>query len=196
MSLPSMVLSHGGVGGPREHSDGCERACDAGVNVLRAGGSALDAAIAATVVLEDDPRLNAGTGSNYRLDGRTIQMDAAAMDDTLRFGAVAAIERVKNPVLVAREVMDTPHMILAGEGATAFARALGFADHDPASERARRRYAEVRSYFAGTRERWPAWREADPEEWWNFPAADHATLKALAGPSDTVGAVAAAVRRR
>lgn len=191
-----VVVAHGGVGGPREHSDACERACAAGVRVLRGGGSALEAAIAATVVLEDDPRLNAGTGSNFRLDGRTIQMDAAVMDHDLRFGAVAAIERVKNPVLVARRVMDSPHVILAGEGATAFARALGFEDVYPVSERAHRRYAEVQAYFAGARDRWPAWRDADPAEWWNFPVRVDASLKAAAGPSDTVGAVARDARGR
>ena len=76
------------------------------------------------VVLEDDPRFNAGTGSIVRLDG-SIQMDASVMDSGGRFGAVAGLERVKNPVKVARAVLDTPHLVLMGDGATRFARALG-----------------------------------------------------------------------
>ena len=86
------------------------------------------------VVLEDDPRFNAGTGSRVRIDGETIQMDAAVMHSEGSFGAVAAIERVANPVRVARAVVGGPHRILAGDGATAFARALGMADYDPSTE--------------------------------------------------------------
>lgn len=118
-----VLVTHGGAGGPRENSDACERAGDAGLRALAEGGNALSAAVAATVVLEDDPRLNAGTGSNLRLDGETIEMDAAVMTGDARFGAVAAIQRVRNPVEVARAVLDTPHLLLAGEGATRFARA-------------------------------------------------------------------------
>jgi len=76
--------------------------------VLRRGGRALDAVVESIVVLEDDPRLNAGTGSRMRIDGRT-QMDAALMDGDLEAGGVAAIERVKNPIRVARDVFGTPH---------------------------------------------------------------------------------------
>ena len=90
-------------------------------------------------MLEDDPGFNAGTGANVRFDGLSVQMDAAVMDSSGRFGAVAVIERVKNPVRVARAVIDTPHSLIAGDGATAFARALGFADYDPTTPEAKRR---------------------------------------------------------
>ena len=111
------------------------------LDVLAARGSALDAAVAGTVWLEDDPRFNAGTGANIRLDGHTIQMDAAVMTDEGRFAAVGAIERVKNPVRVARAVMDsTPHLFLVGEGATRFAHRIGFADVVPASPQAEAKY--------------------------------------------------------
>lgn len=185
------VVAHGGAGGPREHMDACERACDAGLTALAAGRDALEAAIEATVVLEDDPRLNAGVGSNLRLDGKTIEMDAAVMDHWQRFGAVAAIQRVKNPVRVARRVMDTPHLLLCGEGATAFARACGVPDFYPISERARKRYAQVREFFAhgGDSDMFVAWRGREPEPYWNFPIAISESLRAVAGPSDTVGAV-------
>src|SRR5204863_9005046 len=102
-------------------------AAEAARAVLAAGGEALAAALAATVVLEDDPRFNAGTGSNLRLDGRLIEMDASVMASDGRFGAVACVQRVKNPILVAARVMETPHLLLVGEGATAFARRTGFA---------------------------------------------------------------------
>ncbi len=185
------VVAHGGAGGPREHTDACERACDAGLATLAAGKDALEAAIEATVVLEDDPRLNAGVGSNLRLDGKTIEMDGAVMDHRQRFGAVAAIQRVKNPVRVARRVMDTPHLLLCGEGATAFARACGVPDFYPISERARKRYAQVREFFAqgGDSDMFVAWFGKDPAPYWNFPVTISESLRAVEGPSDTVGAV-------
>ncbi|WP_437616477.1 isoaspartyl peptidase/L-asparaginase [Sorangium sp. So ce834] len=143
------ILTHGGVSAPQDGADSCARAADEALGALDAGGEALAAAIAATARLEDDPRLNAGTGSNLRLDGRTIEMDAAAMASDGRFGAVACVERVKNPVLVAAKVMETPHLILAGAGATAFARRLGFADHDPATEAARERHDRALAALRG-----------------------------------------------
>jgi L-asparaginase / beta-aspartyl-peptidase len=106
---------------------------------LRDGAGALEAAVEGAVVLENDPSFNAGTGANVRFDGRSVQMDAAVMSSDGRFGAVAVIERVKNPARVARAVMDTPHTLIAGDGATAFARAIGFPDHDPATDEARAR---------------------------------------------------------
>ncbi|WP_437737972.1 isoaspartyl peptidase/L-asparaginase [Sorangium sp. So ce1335] len=137
------ILTHGGVTAPQSGPEGCARAADDALGALDAGGEALAAAIAATARLEDDPRFNAGTGSNLRLDGRTIEMDAAVMASDGRFGAVACVERVKNPVLVAAKVMETPHLLLAGAGATAFARRLGFADHDPITDEARERHARA-----------------------------------------------------
>jgi len=98
--------------------------------------SALDAVVEAVRLMEDDPLFNAGTGSNMRIDG-SIQMDAAVMLEN-RFGAVAGIEAVKNPVLVARDVMlRSPHMVLAGDGAVKFARKMGYEPYDPATPRAR-----------------------------------------------------------
>src|SRR5207249_3402115 len=101
-----------------------------GLSLLESGSSALDAVVEAIVVLEDDPRLNAGTGSRMRLDGRT-QMDAALMDSRMETGGVAVIEAVKNPIRVARDVMGTPHVLLAGKDATAFARTKGHPSYDP-----------------------------------------------------------------
>jgi len=124
------IIVHGGVGQPVKHSDGTAKAARAAMEILTGGGSALDAVIKAVVMLEDDPRFNAGTGSRLRIDG-SIEMDAIISDSRGHLGAVAAIKRVKNPILVARKVADSPHKLLAGEGATAFARRYGFGDYDP-----------------------------------------------------------------
>src|SRR5438094_555424 len=110
--LRPAAVAHGGVGTPAADSDGCRAAVDAALAALAAGADPVDAAVAGTVVLEDDPRFNAGTGSVVRLDG-SVQMDASVMDSGGRFGAVAAVERVKNPVVVARAVLETPHLLLA-----------------------------------------------------------------------------------
>src|SRR5947207_8868597 len=115
MPQPAAAVAHGGVGSPAAHSDGCRRAVDVALAALTADPDPLAAAVAGALVLEDDPRFNAGTGSVVRLDG-TIQMDAAVMTSDGRFGAVAGIERVKNPALVAQAVLATPHLFLAGDG--------------------------------------------------------------------------------
>jgi L-asparaginase / beta-aspartyl-peptidase len=186
-AAPPAAVVHGGAGSPRARMDGTDRAAGQAAMLLKGGGSALDAALAAVVVLEDDPRFNAGTGANIRLDGKTIQMDAACMDgETGGFGAVAAIERVKNPVLVARKVMDTPHILIVGEGATRFARAMGFPDYDPTCAENRARYERVKALLKGTDPgQVEAWKRYDWKKAWNFPTP----LKEALGPSDTVGCV-------
>jgi isoaspartyl peptidase/L-asparaginase-like protein (Ntn-hydrolase superfamily) len=78
------AIAHGGVGSPPELSDGPRKAVDAALAVVERGGDPLDAAVAGVVVMEDDPRFNAGTGSKVRLDGETVQMDAAVMDSSGR----------------------------------------------------------------------------------------------------------------
>jgi L-asparaginase / beta-aspartyl-peptidase len=107
---------------------GCRRALEAGWKVLSAGGSALDAAEEAIVALEDDPVFDAGTGSHLNRDGR-IELDAILMDGaTLKAGAVAAVERVRNPVRLARKILEnSEHMMLVGAGAEQFAREQGIA---------------------------------------------------------------------
>jgi beta-aspartyl-peptidase (threonine type) len=191
---PPAIVVHGGAGSPRSMSDGTLVAASKGLDALRAGRAALDGAIAAVVSLEDDCRYNAGTGANIRLDGKTIQMDAAVMDGAGgRFGAVAAIERVKNPVLVARRVLDTPHLLIVGEGATRLARTFGFPDYDPTCSENRARYEKlVKALASGDKSdpRWAAWARLDWLAAWNFPGPPPKELTALAGHADTVGAVA------
>lgn len=141
------LLVHGGAGlWAREDATlavaGAARAAGVGWRVLAGGGSALDAAVEAVVALEDDPLFNAGTGSVLNAEGE-VEMDASVMaGDTLAAGGVACIRRVRNPVLVARRVMQaTDCVLLAGPAATAFAREQGFAEHDPGRPRSLRRSA-------------------------------------------------------
>src|SRR5690349_5708904 len=116
------LIVHGGAGTilPERFEaarDGCRAAAEAGWRILRAGGSALDAVQVAIATLEDDPGFNAGTGAVLTADGRA-QLDAGIMDGaTLAAGAVAGVERVKNPIKLARAVLDSPHVLLLGEGA-------------------------------------------------------------------------------
>jgi beta-aspartyl-peptidase (threonine type) len=110
----------------REYRAGLERALTAGYDILKRGGSSLDATEAAVRVLEDDPHFNAGKGSVFTSAG-TNEMDAAIMDgNTLAAGAVAVLERVKNPISLARLVMEkSGHVMMDGEGAEAFAKENG-----------------------------------------------------------------------
>jgi len=122
-----VLAIHGGAGvicgavTPR-HRAGLRRALRAGWKVLDAGGASLDAVTAAVVALEDDPLFNAGRGAAYNAEAKH-ELDAAIMDGaTLRAGAVAAVSRIRNPVLAARAVMEhSPHVMLAGKGAERFA---------------------------------------------------------------------------
>ena len=143
------ILVHGGAGHwASEHRTlavaGVARAAAVGWRVLADGGSALDAAIEAVVALEDDPLFNAGTGSVLNADGE-VEMDAGVMTgEPIAAGGVACIRRVRNPVLVARRVMQaTDCVLLAGPAATAFAREQGFGEHDPGLPRALRKATGV-----------------------------------------------------
>lgn len=130
---------------------GLERALRAGHAVLAGGGTSLDAVQAAIMVLEDDSMFNAGRGAVLTADGRA-ELDAAVMDGaTLNAGAVAGLHRVKNPILLARAVMErSPHVMMIGDGAERFAQEQGLAMVDP-------------GYFvtAGRRRSWERMRMED-----------------------------------
>lgn len=205
------ILTHGGAASPHAHADGCAAAAQIAKGILEAGGDALAAALAATAALEDDPRFNAGTGSNLRLDGRVIEMDAAVMTSDARFGAVACIQAVKNPILVAAKVMETPHLLLVGEGATAFARRMGFAEYDPTTDGAKRKYARALAELRGQGDGAYAteaapWKRTPPKALWNFAGepidtpelADDPAARGATDPPgcDTVGAVVRDVHGR
>jgi len=135
---PSIIV-HGGAGPIKDDSlaarlEGCKAAALAGWAILQQGGAALDAVEAAVVGLEDNPLFNAGTGSTLNSLGK-IEMDAAIMEGhSLRAGAVAAVSGVKNPINLARRVLeDGRYILLAGEGALLFARQIGFSECTPES---------------------------------------------------------------
>ncbi len=137
MTFTPAIIVHGGAGPIRDDSlqarlGGCKAAALAAWTILQQGGAALDAVEAAVVVLEDNPLFNAGTGSTLNSLGK-VEMDAAIMEsDSLRAGAVAAVSGIKNPIKVARRVMeDGRHVLLAGEGAVLFARQAGFPECAP-----------------------------------------------------------------
>lgn len=154
-------------------------ALTAGHAVLERGGSSLDAIQAAIVILEDSPLFNAGKGAVFTHEG-TNELDASVMDGSgRRAGAVAAVTRVKNPIVLARLVMEkSPHVMLSGEGAEAFAREQG---------------AELvdRSYFYTDRA-WEALQRALEDEKAKPSASASPGLErgAPAGYFGTVGAVA------
>lgn len=124
------IIVHGGAGRKSTESlekrlAGCVEAARCGWEILSSGGSSLDAVEASVAALEDNPLFNAGRGSALTAFGH-VEMDAAVMGSDSKTGAVAAVARVKNPVRLARRIMeDGRHLFLAGEGARAFARTAG-----------------------------------------------------------------------
>lgn len=124
--MPIAIIVHGGAG--KISADrfataqaGCKEATLAGWRILQDGGSALEAVEAAVRSLEDNPNFNAGTGACLTTEGN-IELDAGMMEGhTLRVGAVAGVELMKNPISLARKVMESPHVLLVGKGAQEFA---------------------------------------------------------------------------
>lgn len=116
------ILTHGGAGSDPQDVDGPAAGARSGMDLLTKGESALNAVVHAVRLLEDDPRFNAGTGSQFRADGHTMQLDASCMCSTGGFGAVACVEGVQNPIVIAQGVLlHSEHILLAGAGARSFA---------------------------------------------------------------------------
>jgi len=161
----------------REYHAGLERALMAGYEILNKGGSGLDATDAAVRVLEDDPHFNAGKGSVFTSAG-TNEMDAAIMDGkTLNAGTVATLKHIKNPISLARLVMEkSGHVMMDGEGAEAFARENGIMLVD-------------QKYFF-TQERWDALQKIKAAEKHRTGAAREEVLITDQDRHGTVGAVA------
>jgi isoaspartyl peptidase/L-asparaginase-like protein (Ntn-hydrolase superfamily) len=148
--------------------------CEAAHRVLAGGGDLLDALERGVNVVEDDPSVHTvGLGGLPNEDG-VVQLDAALMDGrTHRAGAVAALERIKNPISVARKVMEhTEHVLLVGAGAGKFARKMGFPEQELLTPEARARWQKERASF---------WRDGDR----------HDTVSAIA--MDAKGNLATAV---
>ncbi|HJZ47509.1 MAG TPA: isoaspartyl peptidase/L-asparaginase, partial [Roseiflexaceae bacterium] len=203
--MPISLIVHGGAWDipndeVAEHQNGCRAALEAGWHVLERGGAALDAVEAAVRVLEDAPIFDAGVGSVLNRDG-DVELDAAIMDGpTLRSGAVAAVRRVRNPITLARRVLESQVILLVGQGAERFAEAAGLPLCDPAElivERERVRWQELlaqsdfRSQDAfgarqveGVSGRGREGASADPH------ALTPSPPRPLANPGDTVGCVA------
>ncbi|HEU5158757.1 MAG TPA: isoaspartyl peptidase/L-asparaginase [Streptosporangiaceae bacterium] len=170
-----VLAVHGGAGSiPRgsitaeqekAFRDGLERALRTGFDLLRQGRPALDVVEAAVNVLEDDPNFNAGKGAVFNTDGEQ-ELDASIMNGSdLRSGAVAGVHNTKNPISLARMVMErSPHVLMAGRGADIFALRNGVA-------------YTTQDYFF-TQRRWDA-----------LIAAKNRQAAAAAGATGTVGAV-------
>ena len=182
------IAIHGGAGSMRReamsdadvaaHEAALGRALDAGIAVLAAGGTALDAVSAAVCVLEDDPHFNAGRGAVFTYHG-TNELDAAIMDGaTRKAGAVAGIGHTRNPVTLARAVMEhSPHVMLSGAGAEEFGREQGIEQVDP-------------DWFA-TEERWRQLQELKAKKLgWFDVDLKYGTVGAVA--RDAAGHLAAA----
>lgn len=181
------IVVHGGAGSPSQFSDGCRKACETAFRLLEKGISSLDAVTEAARILEDDGRFNAGTGSALRLDGKTIEMDASVMDSKGNIGVVMAIRNVKNPVLVAKAIIDTPHVALSGEGATVFARRKGFEPLYYVSQHAIEKYKMLKKIIKqGELTKISTnWEGYDVESLWNFDSVSYKEVFC-----DTIGAVA------
>jgi beta-aspartyl-peptidase (threonine type) len=170
---PSLIIHGGAWDIPDEAVEacqsGCQRALTTGWSILRSGGSALDAVEAAIVVLENDPVFDAGYGSHLNLDGK-VECDAIVMDGaTLRAGSAAALQRIRNPIKLARKILETcPHMMLVAEGAERYAKTHGISLCDP-----KELIAEAE---------WQAWQQCKKDK--------HAAANHRGHEQGTVGAVA------
>jgi beta-aspartyl-peptidase (threonine type) len=153
-SLPAIVI-HGGAWVRNTEVepaviDGVSLAARIGFEILRRGGTALDAVEAAVVALEEDPHFNAGRGACLTSDG-TIELDASVMvGKTLDAGAVASVRGVRNPIRLARRIMtESGHLLLVGDGAVRFAREIGgvelVADDWHTTPTQRARFEELRA---------------------------------------------------
>lgn len=180
-SKPLLII-HGGAGVERKDMTpedekaaraALELALRRGHAALAAGKPAMEAVTAAITTLEDDPHFNAGKGAVFTHDGKN-ELDASLMDGaTLKAGAVAGVHRVKNPILLARAVMEkSKHVMMVGDGAEIFAKEQGLELVEP-------------SYFR-TEKRWQQLQRALKEEASGQAHADLETAKHFG----TVGAVA------
>ncbi len=183
---PITIVIHGGAGAmekgaysPAEeeaYKAKLSEALDAGYAVLERGGSAVDAVEAAIVLMEDSPLFNAGKGAVFTYEGKN-ELDASIMDGaTVAAGAVAGVTRIKNPIRLARAIMEkSPHVMMTGDGAEEFAK--------------EQQLVIVKPSWFRTESRWRAYKAAQKKEKEKASAKEESAL-----PHDfkygTVGAVA------
>lgn len=195
------IVVHGGAGGTSRVAQkrGCVTAAEIGMAILGNGGSVLEAVLATVQWMENSGFFNAGTGSVLRFDGETIQMDAAvAVWDGFRVtrGAVEIVKDVRNPVLLAAEVMKTPHVKLGGDGAVEFARRLGFPGHPGPSRLAIERHQRLLRLIEreGIATAAPGWTPEALVKFFDWEAdaenGDGEALASIVEGCDTVGAIA------
>ena len=128
--MQTSIIVHGGAWDIPDdlvdaHRECCLAALKAGWNVLQAGGAALDAVECSIRLMEDHPAVDAGVGAFLNAAGE-VELDAGLMDGTtLAAGSVAAVQRVRHPITLARRVMESEHVLLVGDGAGAFADTHG-----------------------------------------------------------------------
>lgn len=194
--MPIAIIVHGGAGDispdrAESAQSGCKEAALVGWRILVAGGTALDAVEAAARALEDNPIYNAGTGSSLTSDGN-IEMDAGIMEGkTLRVGAVAGVELIKNPISLARKVLESTHVLLVGKGAQEFAQEQGIplcAFEDLVTERQYKTWLENKAQASNASEDPRHHRREDGSS--RAPTGEHGTIGAVA--VDMSGVLAAA----
>ena len=187
--MPIAIIVHGGAGTVTPDrveivQEGCGEAALNGWRILQAGGSALDAVEAAVHSLEDNPQFNAGTGSCLTSDGN-IELDAGIMEGhTLEVGAVACVELIKNPISLARKVLESPHVLLVGKGAQAYALECGIPMcelEDLVTERQYQIWLEKKAQATG---------ESKADDELRYHRRQVASIEARAEKHGTVGAVA------
>jgi beta-aspartyl-peptidase (threonine type) len=188
--MPIALIVHGGAWAIPDdqiepHQAGCRAALAAGWGRLSLGGSALDACEASVRVMEEDPIFDAGIGSVLTSAG-TVELDAALMDGrSLRYGAVANLQHIRNPISLARKVLVGPATMLVAEGAEQFAIANGIALIENSTlivDRERTLWEE-----------WKAGRAAPGTDQYGDPPPANAVavpVAATVGGHDTVGAIA------
>ncbi|MEA3509243.1 MAG: isoaspartyl peptidase/L-asparaginase family protein [candidate division NC10 bacterium] len=157
--MKRVIVVHGGAGRVPEEEwadrhEGCRDAAAAGWEILTHGGSALDAVERVVAFLEDHPLFNAGRGSVLNAEG-DVEMDASLMEGrALRAGAVGAVRNIRNPIRLARRILeDGRHVLLIGEGADRFARESGLEACPPewlVTERQRERWRTAQDPGDGT----------------------------------------------
>lgn len=197
---PIAFAVHGGAGVIEKDSMSSERdalyraklsaAVTAGHDVLKRGGSALDAVVTAIVLMEDSGVFNAGKGSVFTNAG-TCELDASIMDGATRAaGAVAGVKRIKNPIRAARAVMErSPHVLLSGVGAETFAAEQGLTLVSPkyfGTEEGRRELERIRTRERSQRTS----RRVASESHWKFGTVGAVALDAqgnLAAGTSTGG---------
>ncbi len=185
--MPIAIIVHGGAGDlPQERveaaKEGCRQAAQIGWRVLQDGGSALDAVEAAARSLEDNPIFNAGTGACLNKDG-SIELDAGIMEgQTLQVGAITGVQHIKNPITLARRVLESTHVLLMGEGAEEFAKEQGIPFCTREDLLTERQY-----------QRWQALLAAEAEQASSEPRYHRRELRSVSPTEEkhgTVGAVA------